>query len=378
MPDGHGSMSGLYIHIPFCQKKCFYCSFVVAVNKKNWIDGYLDALAREASRYRGRQCATVYIGGGSPSFLSVEEWARLVMILRENFSWGHGAEVSVECNPEDVTREKARAFAEAGVTRVSLGAQTFDDRALAALGRCHDRAAALRAVETLRTAGFENINVDLMIDIPGQTRDGLDTDIATLRSLQVEHVSCYSLTVEPGSRFFVQGGQQSGDEGAPSLYINAVEGLEAAGWRQYEVSNFCRPGYESRHNLNYWQGGNYLGLGVGAHSHEEGHRWWNIVPTREYIAALRDGAAVIAGEERLTGYARLCEAVVFGLRMCDGIDLAGLGMRFGVSLAGDEKGAIERFVEEGFLAREGDRVRTTRKGLLVLDEISSSLVSVGS
>jgi oxygen-independent coproporphyrinogen-3 oxidase len=365
-------MSALYIHIPFCQKKCLYCSFVVAVGQQAKVDVYLDCLEIEAQKYKGSKVETVYIGGGTPTFMSTTQLQRLFSIIRANFAYLRD-EFTVEANPEDVEPSKAKALLDLGVNRVSLGVQTFHDPYLKYLGRCHDASRAISAFETLRKTGFRNISVDLMYAFPNQTVAELEKDIKAVTSLQSEHLSLYTLTVDEHSRFYTQKIQQKDPHEQSDHYERVVELLEKFGFLQYEISNFAKPGQESRHNQNYWLGGDYIGLGVGAHSHREGERSWNISRFADYLMIMKEGKSPREGAEHLNSKERLVEAFLLGLRMNEGVDVSGLEKRFGCRFPDDKKQKIHDFIKEGFLWQKGTRIGTHLKGKVVLDELSARL-----
>ena len=366
-------MTALYIHIPFCQKKCLYCSFVVAVGQQAKIDAYLDGLEQEAKTYRKPAVSTVYIGGGTPTLMSVAQIWRLFIIIHDHFQFSTENEFTIEANPEDIEPDKAKMLRDLGVNRVSLGVQSFHDPYLKYLGRCHDAGRAVAAYETLRKSGFRNINVDLMYAFPNQTLSELERDIAAVAGLKSEHLSLYTLTVDENSRFYVQRIKQKNPHAQGDQYSRVVELLEKSGFPQYEISNFAKPGKESAHNQNYWLGGNYIGLGVGAHSHQEGERFWNASRLPDYLQKIKEGKSVREGEERLTPNERLVEAFLLGLRMNEGVDVLSLEKRYAGRLADDKKQKIQDFIQEGFLWRKAGRIGTSLKGKLVLDELSGRL-----
>src|SRR3989338_2545388 len=349
-------MPALYVHVPFCEKKCFYCSFVVAIGKQHQVDTYLDCLELEAQKYTGTMVETVYLGGGTPTFLSIAQLQRLFVILRENFKYSSQAEFTAEANPEDLDPTKAKILYDLGVNRISLGAQTFKDNYLKYLGRCHDAKRALTAYEILRKTGFNNINVDLMYAFPDQTAEELAEDVKTVTGLRSEHLSLYTLTVDENSRFYAQKIQQKNKHEQGGQYEQVVALLEKFGFTQYEISNFAKPGHESRHNTNYWLGGNYIGLGVGAHSHHDGERFWNTSRFADYLTNLREGKSPQEGSERLNVEQRLVESLLLGLRRNEGVDLQDMEDRFGCALAPDKKQKIKAFIQEGFLWQGGRRL----------------------
>lgn len=366
-------MSALYVHIPFCQKKCLYCSFVVAVGKQHQVDAYLDCLELEAQKYAGTVVETVYLGGGTPTFMENSQIKRLFAIIRKNFRHSPEVEWTIEANPEDIDLTKAKMLNDLGVNRISLGVQTFHDPYLKYLGRCHSAEKALSAFENLRQAGFKNINVDLMYAFPKQTDEELEKDIQALTGLKSEHLSLYTLTVDENSRFYVQKIDQKSKHEQSGQYEKVVGLLEKLGFPQYEISNFAKTGKESRHNKNYWLGGNYIGLGVGAHSHLNGERFWNTDRLPDYLTCLKEGKTVRAGAERLDAQERLVESLLLGLRMNEGIDLKDLEDRYGRTLQSDKKGKLKDFIDQGFLWQKGQRIGAHLKGKLVLDELSARL-----
>lgn len=367
------SKTGLYFHIPFCQKKCFYCSFCVVVAQENHQDDYVWCLAQEMLNYKNLCLDSIYFGGGTPSRISEKNISRLFDALRECFIISSNAEVTIEMNPEDVTAQKLRCYYECGVNRLSLGVQTFQDPYLKFLGRNHDHVKALQAYDLMRAQGFDNVNVDLMYGFPSQTGREIDRDLSFLKKLSSEHVSLYTLTLEQGSRFFVQGIKLPGQEESAVQYLHVRERLLDMGYGHYEVSNFAKHKKESLHNLNYWKGGNYIGLGNGAHSHMDGKRWWNTARLRLYIEAVRSRQSPEDGCEYLKAEQRIAEALVFGLRMTDGIHLNDFQKQFG-NFSLEKNDVIENLINDGFLKRHNGRMQCTLKGMLVLDAISEKLI----
>ena len=363
----------LYVHIPFCQKKCFFCSFAIAVAQMSRRDEYLAALEREAARYSGREVASIYIGGGTPSCLEADGIAALWRMVSSHFRFSDDCEKTFEANPESVDEERVRVLFEAGVNRVSLGVQSMDDQRLEFLGRAHRSKDALRAFALLRSMGFRNVSVDLMYGFPDQREEELARDLDAVLALGSEHVSIYSLTVEERSLFFAKKvGIDSDAQAAAYEFIRRR--MEAAGFRQYEISNFARPGFESLHNLNYWRGGEYIGLGMAAHSHLAGWRSWNADALPLYLRMISDQGSAVAGEEELSGVAKLMETFLFGLRMNEGVDLSALERKMDVEFPEEKREALESFFEMELLEEVGDHIRTTDRGRLVLDEISARLI----
>ncbi len=366
--------TSLYIHIPFCQKKCFYCSFVVAVGHDNRIEPYLNSLSKEAQQYAGTFVQTIYLGGGTPTYLNTEQLSELFEILKENFKWSPECEITVEGNPEGLSPEKLELLKKEGVTRFSLGIQTLNDRYLKYLGRCHTAATAVQTFKSLRACGFQNINCDLMYSFPGQTDQEIKEDVTAITALNSEHLSLYTLTIEEPSRFHVIKVQLDDSEKRAAQYELVLKLLAHTGFNQYEVSNFAQHRRESEHNLNYWEGGNYIGLGVGAHSHINGVRSWNVQRVDDYIIKLNNGLSPVEAREELSLQKRLMETIVFGLRMNKGVDIIQVTEQFGLSLPTEAQGEIGRLIEGKFLAKEEKYLKVTPQGRLILDEIAARLV----
>ena len=333
---------------------------------------YLDAIEREIAPHTGLRARSLYVGGGTPSVLSDDGLARLFFLIERHFVVDK-KERTLELNPENVTAGKAVLLRSLGFTRVSFGMQSFHAKHLSYLGRPHDAGQGIRVFKLLRAAGFDNINVDLMFGFPGQTMAELDEDINAVLSLGGEHVSIYALSVEPRSVFFVRGEKISDDMQA-EFYRRVCARLNAAGVLQYEVSNFARSGFESVHNLNYWQGGEYLGLGMGAHSHLHGERFWNADTFPKYLDMMGREDSAVVGREKLDAPEKMMETFLFGLRMNTGVDLSVLQQLSGCVLAEDKVNELENLIEAGFLIEDGTRICVTDKGRLVLDEISARLI----
>ncbi len=367
-------MKTLYIHIPFCAKKCFYCSFVISVGQEKRIDLYLDCLEREAKRYKHTEIKSVYIGGGTPTLMSNEQLRKLFDIIGKNFCLSAGAEITIESNPEGLERAKLVLLKKAGVTRISLGVQSLNDRYLKYLGRNHDAPGAIKAFHSIREAGFEDINIDLMFSFPDQTIEELKRDVDAVVQLNSDHLSLYTLTVEEHSRFFAQNIQLQDDHDQAQQYVFVLKELEAAGFEQYEVSNFARTGKISRHNVHYWQGGEYIGLGIGAHSYVGEKRAWNISKLNDYISHMQNDKPIEAGYERLAVFDQMKEAVLFGLRMNAGICTQEVEKRFGCFLNNEQQKKIDSFIQDGFLIRENSSLKVSAKGRLVLDELCARLI----
>ena len=363
---------GLYVHIPFCVKKCPYCSFSVVAGQMHRESEYCEALSRERIPERAR-VRTVYVGGGTPSCLSGDVMARMFADMHRRFNIADGAEITFEMNPESVEPGQSHLLKSLGVNRVSLGVQSLNDNTLKALGRPHSRNDALRAFMVLRDAGFTNINVDMIYGLPGQPRENVFDDLKQILDLGSEHCSLYTLNIEERSLFFARRTEVDNDAQG-ELYTGVCGLMESTGVNQYEVSNFARPGYESAHNINYWEGGNYIGLGMAAHSHFAGERSWNADTLPKYLQLINDTGSARVGRETLPSSEKLVETFLFGLRMNRGVDLGRLEQRFGCELSHEKKEALESFIEMELLEEHGDFIRATSRGRLLLDELAARIV----
>ena len=374
--------SGLYLHVPFCASICNYCNFNRGLLDEDLKRSYVRALSREiARRGTGEAVDTIYFGGGTPSLLSGDEAAGLIEKCRASFDVDAGAEITFEVNPETVDVDKLRAFRAAGINRLSFGVQSFDDGELVALERRHDAARAKRAVADAREAGFDNISLDLMMWLPGQSIERWLANVDALISLAPEHASLYLLEIYPNSplkdAMARERWSRAPDDDAAEMYERAMETLELAGYQQYEISNVSRPGRESRHNVKYWTGGAWHGLGPGAHGTVGSRRWRNISDTRAYVAAIDAGLLPEAETRELPEDEQLQEALFMGLRLRRGIDLAELGERFGVDLADRYGARLDPYLKAGLLDearyREG-RLALTRRGQLLANEVLAVFV----
>jgi oxygen-independent coproporphyrinogen-3 oxidase len=369
----------LYVHVPFCIKRCAYCDFATAPYDGGSADRYLQRLARELERVpRGTELDTIYFGGGTPTALSESQLAALLAAVRER-TGGARSEWTCEANPESVTAAKARMLRDAGVDRVSLGAQSFDRDVLAALGRDHAPDHVFRALELLRDAGFERLTLDLMFAAPGETERQLKSDLAQLAALDLEHVSAYCLTYESGTpltRMRASGRViPESDDVELRQYRLVRELLAAAGLAHYEISNFARPGRESRHNLVYWRGEEYFGVGLGAGSYEGGTRRSNTRLLDEYLSDWGGSPFPPHEAETLEPAAKARERVILGLRLRRGIEASRWRVMTGFALDELYPGReLDRLSDQGLLERSGDALRLSERGLELADEVFVELV----
>jgi len=362
-------MKALYIHIPFCEQKCYYCSFVVSIGQVHRTDLYIDCLQKEIKKFSGENISSIYLGGGTPSFLSIEQLERLFEGIRGHFHLQSFAECTIEINPENINDEKAKRLVDIGFNRVSLGVQSLNDRTLKYLGRVHNAHKAIASFSCLRESGFKNINVDLMYGFLNQTQKDLTEDLRKVTDLNSDHISLYSLQIEENSRFFAQQTMTKDHQQQVEDYTYVTQYLNDKGLKQYEISNFAKEGKESKHNINYWQCGNYRGIGIGAHSYVDGRRFSNITKLPHYIDLMKQGKSVEENSETLNNEERFIEAVLLGLRMNQGINIKETEERFQASLHLERKNCIKKFIQEQFLEEEGAYLRATEKGRLVLDDL---------
>jgi len=385
-------MLGLYLHVPFCASICAYCNFNRGLLDDALKTRYLAAFEREirlGARDGDGPADTIFFGGGTPSLLAPDEIARLVRACRETWTVPADAEITLETNPETATPSRLAAFRDAGINRISFGVQSFDDEELGRLGRTHSSARAADAVRDARRAGFDNLSFDLMFWLPGQTPESWRRTVESAIDLAPDHLSLYLLELYPNAplkesmaRLRSSGAtarqamswQQSSDDEAADMYVEALERLERAGLEQYEISNVARPGYRSRHNVKYWQGGEWLGFGCGAHTTARGRRWRNVSATVDYCDRLEAGRPVTLDDRALDVGERVEEALFTGLRMTDGIDGRNFAARYGVDPWSRYGDALSPFVADGFVWRRAAAFGLTRKGMLVANEILATFV----
>jgi len=344
---------GVYIHIPFCSKRCDYCAFATWTDRGHLQQQYLAALLADIERAALPPVTSVFVGGGTPTLVDPVALGDVIRAVPAVA----GAEVTVECNPDDVTVEMYRAFRDAGVNRVSIGVQSMVPSVLASLGRTHDPDNVRRAVAAVRDAGIPTFNLDLIYGGAGETLD--DWRLTLERSIALEpcHISAYALTVEAGTPLALEPERHPDDDDLADKYELADDLLTAAGLANYEVSNWARPGHECRHNILYWRQGNYTGFGSAAHSHLDGRRWWNVRTPERYIAAVLGGEPTEAAGETLDDDTRRVEGLQLAIRMRSGVPAAAL----------DTEGL------DGLVEADGDRVRLTRAGRLLANEVSLRL-----
>ena len=365
---------GLYVHIPFCVKKCNYCDFCSYPERlDDAAMRYIDALILEAEQYRGQgyRVDTLYIGGGTPSLLSVEELKRLLDSLKSVFDFSSELDFTIEANPGTVTKEKAIAYRELGVNRISLGVQSIHENELKILGRIHNFEDFLSAYKLLRDVGFDNINLDIMYAIPDETLDSLKETVDTIVSLKPEHISAYSLIIEEGTPFYRMKDKLNlpDEECELEMYRLITETLKSAGYSHYEISNYAREGFESKHNLKYWRCEHYIGLGAAAHSYIDNARFSNTHSLDKYIGGeYRADSTVLSHEDEMFEYAMM------HLRLKEGIYLPEYKSRFGVDFLADRAERIRELIELGYFVLSDDRLAITERGFYVSNYIISEIL----
>lgn len=362
--------AGLYVHVPFCVTRCGYCDFNAYADLGHLARRYVEALRAEADRaapeWDGDTFASIYLGGGTPTTLEPAVLGELLGDLREKFDVIPEAEITTEANPDTVGERSLAALRSAGVTRLSLGVQSFDPSVLEALERVHPPESARRAYRAARAAGFDSVNLDLIYGARGETPESWERTLREAVSLGPDHLSCYALTVEPSTplgRKVALGVVPPPDPDLQAdLYDMACEVLAAAGYRHYEVSNWARPGHESLHNLGYWSHRPYLGLGAGAHSHRDGRRWWNVRPPGRYIALVLGGGTPTGGEESPGPVEARLERILLEVRQADGLP------------AGDlPRDRADELVARGLATVSGGRFALTERGMFLANDVVLAL-----
>ena len=357
--------AGLYVHVPFCLTRCGYCDFNAHAGLDHLKSPYVGALMREADttarEWAAVSFASIFLGGGTPTTLPPGEIARLLRHLHDRFDVEAEAEVTSEANPDTVETVSLRELRVAGVTRLSMGVQSFDPTVLEALERIHSPDSARRAYAEAREAGFDNVNLDFIYGARGETLESWRRTLEEAVALRPEHLSCYALTIEPGTPLGAK--VASGEVPSPdpdlqaAMFELACEKLSEAGYRHYEVSNWALPGRECVHTLGYWEGRPYLGLGAGAHSYRDRRRWWNVRPPARYIELALAGSWPTGGEERLSEEEERLERVLLGIRSADGLPVR--------EVAAD---AAKLLVERGLATLDRDRLTLTERGMLLANE----------
>lgn len=350
-------MTGIYVHIPFCVRKCNYCAFYSETGAEKYEKAYAEGIVREAEKYDGEKADTLYFGGGTPSALGEDTLIYILNGIKKHIELARDSEITIEANPKTVTREKLSSLFEAGFNRISLGFQSFSDRELELLGRIHNSEDNKSALKAAREAGFKNISGDIMTAVPGQTAESLKETIKTMCAMELSHISAYSLSIEKGTPFYESKPSLPDEDTEREMYYMLCDMLEAAGYEHYEISNFAKAGAVSRHNTKYWTGEPYIGLGAAAHSYYKDERYGNVSSIKEYTE--KDETEEF--REYIDENERKKERIMLGLRLKRGIPY-------------EKNPKTDRFIKEGFMELCGENVRLTRRGTDISNYIFSELI----
>lgn len=353
-------MRGLYIHLPFCVRKCPYCDFNSYVGKLELAESYVNRLLKEAAQFKGEEIDSVYIGGGTPSVLPVQLLEKLMSGVLDNFSIVRGAEITIEVNPGTVDKGKLESYRKAGINRLSVGVQSFDDDMLKILGRVHDGEQAQAVIKSAFDVGFENVSADLMFSFKGQTEEIWARDLEKIKELGLKHVSCYGLKIEEETPFHKNGMENLDEETDRKLQQATVDYLKDCGFERYEISNFAKTGFKSRHNLHYWHCDEYIGLGAGAHSYFEGKRYNNIISPEKYLELdnVKENITELTPDDKKT------ERLIMGMRLSEGVD-----EKYAENIA-----AVEKYINLGYIMRKNGKIAFTDKGFDISNYILSDII----
>ena len=366
-----------YVHIPFCTQICYYCDFSKVFIKNQPVDSYLEHLIEEYHSYDIQKLRTLYIGGGTPTALSARQLAFLLEKLTDKLDLSYLEELTIEANPGDLDQEKIAVLKASPVNRVSLGVQTFNDRMLKQIGRSHSEKDIYENIANLKKAGFDNISIDLIYALPNQTMEDVKTNVSKAIALDIPHMSLYSLILENHTVFMNR--MRRGKLPLPKEDLEAemfdyiIAELGTAGFEHYEISNFSKPGFESRHNLMYWDNAEYYGIGAGASGYVDGVRYKNHGPIRHYLQAVEAGNARVQ-EEMLTLKEKMEEEMFLGLRKKSGVSKKRFEEKFGLSFEDQYGAVVSELTEQGLLVPDRDIVRMTKQGLFLGDTVAEKFI----
>lgn len=373
---------GLYVHVPFCVRKCNYCDFLSMPaseeNRQKYIQRLVKEIAQQKSQYMDYHVDSIFFGGGTPSILSTSNFTDIMMALRDSFAIDDQAEISIECNPGTVDYEKLKCYKDLGVNRLSFGLQSTDDEELKILGRIHSYEEFLESFNSARKAGFDNINVDLMTSLPGQTYESFEINMERICKLSPEHLSIYSLIIEEGTMFYKWFEEEKGvsypvlpdEDEDRKIYHLTKEYLQKYGYERYEISNYAKKNRECKHNIKYWNRSNYLGFGLGAASMVENRRWQNTSSMKEYL----EEKEWILDIEVLTKEDCMSEFMFLGLRMIKGVSEKEFRQLFGISMRQQFGKYIDKWIKNGLLCQQGDYIKLTEQGIDVSNMVMSDFV----
>lgn len=364
---------GLYIHIPFCESKCYYCDFNSHVNKNYLVEKYIMYLKKELDLYindlKGYNLKTIFFGGGTPSAIDEKYIYDILNHLYKNTDISHLKEITLEANPKTLNTEKLKVYKSLGINRISLGVQTLNDSLLTQIGRIHTTRDFLDTYELIRSQGFENINTDIMFNLPNQTYKDVIKTLKEIIKLDIKHISYYSLKIEEGTPFHVKYEKDElrlpEEDVERKMYHGAIELLEKNGYKQYEISNFAKQGYECNHNIIYWKVKPYIGVGLSAHSNINSYRYGNTEKFEEYFKMIDENKLPIYEEEKefIDKDMEIAEYIILGLRLIDGINKEYFSKRFGITIRDVLGKKLDKFIEEGLLEENDYNVKLTKKGL---------------
>lgn len=379
-------VEGIYIHIPFCQQICHYCDFNKVFIKNQPVDEYIEALNTEIqlrmqSGAINKNPKTIFLGGGTPTALKPDQLSRLMEIIQHHFDVSSVNEFSSEANPDDLTREKMQILKDGGVNRLSIGVQSFHPELLKKIGRTHNNEEALQTIQSAKDSGFENISIDLMYGLPGQSMEDWTETLDIALELDLPHYSAYSLIIEPKTVFYnlMNKGKLRlpGEDLEAEMYGLLMRRMEEAGKRQYEISNFAQAGYESLHNLIYWNNDSYAGIGAGAHGYLNGTRYSNVGPLKRYIGLLTDGQLPILQSHEVPTKEKVEEELFLGLRKMNGVSSPRFREKFNMDLQSIFGEKIEQLIERGLLEWSNDSLRLTQQGKYLGNEVFQEFLISG-
>lgn len=366
-----------YVHIPFCTQICYYCDFSKVFIKNQPVDAYLEALIKEFESYQISSLKTLYIGGGTPTAITAKQLDYLLSHLQQHLQLDQLEEFTIEANPGDLTEDKIAVLRQSAVNRISLGVQTFNDKQLKQIGRSHTEAQIYTTIASLKEAGFQNMSIDLIYALPGQTIQQVKENVAKALALDIPHLSLYSLILEHHTVFMNK--MRRGKLQLPTEDLEAemfeyiISEMEANGFEHYEISNFTKPGFESRHNLMYWNNDEYFGCGAGASGYLNGIRYRNRIPIQHYLKAVADGNARLS-EEVLTKEEMMEEELFLGLRKKSGVSVSRFQEKFGLSFESRYGSVVRELQAQGLLVKDKDFVRMTKKGLFLGDSVAEKFI----
>lgn len=362
-------MSALYIHIPFCKQKCLYCDFNSS-SCLDYVDDYKNSLINEIDMYKNKynnlKINTIFIGGGTPSLMSAEFITSVLDAIKQAFCLSNNCEISIESNPESLTYEKAIAYKSAGINRISIGLQAWQDNLLKALGRVHDKNTFIKAYNAVIKAGFDNINVDLMYGLPNQTLADWEETLINITKLSINHISAYSLKIEEGTPFYKMYDENKimlpNEELERDMNSLAIDVLSNNGYKWYETSNFAKSGYECKHNLTYWQNGEYIGLGCSAWGRIGNVRYSNFYDIKEYINSISNNQLPVDNKENISKETDMFDTIMLGLRLVDGIDIREFNTKYNVDFLVKYNGVLKQLIDDDLILLSDDSIKLTRKG----------------